>query len=395
MKLALTECSRRLLLFSFFLLSTSALLLHGDSRVEIYDLRYHTHPSFTRIVVDIGKLREYSFNELPSPDRIYVDIFQAKLNPILHDKTVTVNTPYLSQIRIAQKTSSTVRIAVDLDLTKVKQYRVYHLFDPFRVVIDIYPDNPALQAEPDNTSRPAQPTQSGYSMARQLGLGVQRVIIDPGHGGRDPGCIGKKGVQEKAVVLDVCLRLKKLLESRKDLEVTLTRETDIFIPLENRTVIANQKQADLFISVHANANPNGGRAGVETFYLNFSQDPAVIAIAARENATSTKNISEMKDIIEKIVRNSKILESRELAEITQKNLSEKLSKSYLQVNNLGVKGGPFWVLIGGEMPSILVEISHLSNLKEEERLRSSPYRQQIALGIFEGVIEYMASLGKG
>lgn len=387
MKLALTHCCRRLLLLSFFFLSASALFLHGDSRVEIYDLRYHTHPSFTRIVVDIGKLREYSFNELPSPDRIYVDIFQAKLNPILHGKTVTVSTPYLSQIRIAQKTSSTVRIAVDLDLTKVKQYRVYHLFDPFRVVIDIYPDNPA--------SRAAQPTQSGYSMARQLGLGVQRVVIDPGHGGRDPGCIGKKGVQEKNVVLDICLRLKKLLESRKDLEVTLTRETDIFIPLEDRTVIANQKQADLFISIHANANPNGGRSGVETFYLNFSQDPAVNAIAARENATSTKNISEMKDIIEKIVRNSKILESRELAEITQKNLCGNLSKSYTQVKNLGVKGGPFWVLIGGEMPSILVEISHLSNLKEEERLQSSPYRQQIALGIFEGIIEYMASLGKG
>lgn len=366
-----------------------------DPRIEIYNLRSYTHPSYTRVVVDVGKLREYSFNELHNPDRIYVDIYQAKLNPILHGKTFLVQNAYLGQIRIAQKTSSTVRVVADLNFQNVKSYRVWHLFDPFRIVIDIYPHQ-AAESPSGKQPQPPQPAKSGYSMVRQLGLGIQRVVIDPGHGGEDPGCIGKKGLQEKQVVLDVAHRLKNLLDRKGDLEVILTRESDIFIPLENRTVIANQKEADLYISIHANASHNKKRCGVETFYLNFSQDPSVNEIAARENATSTKNISQMKEIITKIVRNSKIVESKELAEKIQINLVDTLSTRYKDVKDLGVKGGPFWVLIGVDnVPSVLVEISHLSNLTEEARLRSPEYRQQAAQGIYEGIIDYLHSLGKG
>lgn len=375
---------------AFFCFSLSS--GENDQRIEIYSLRSYTHPSYTRIVVDIGTLREYSFNELREPDRIYVDIYQTKLNPILHGKTFLVKNAYLSQIRIAQKTTSTVRVVTDLDFQKVKRYRVFHLFDPFRIVIDIYPDSPVLKTSP---AKPPQPAKSGYSMARQLGLGIQRIVIDPGHGGEDPGCIGKKGLQEKNIVLDVSRRLKKLLSQNNGIEVILTRESDIFVPLENRTVIANQKQADLYISIHANANRSKKRSGVETFFLNFSQDPSVNEIAARENATSTKNISEMKEIIKKIVQNSKIVESKDLAEKIQKNLVKYLSKKYKNVKNLGVKGGPFWVLIGGEMPSVLVEISHLSNLREEGMLKNPRYRQEIAQGIYQGILEYIHSLGKG
>ena len=175
----------------------------------------------------------------------------------------------------------------------------------------------------------------------------------------------------------------------------MTRETDIFLPVENRPVIANQKRADLYISVHANSFPNKKRSGVQTFYLNFSHDPSVNAIAAQENATSTKSISEMKDIITKIARNSKIVESKELAEIIQDNIVSTLSKNYKNVKDLGVKGGPFWVLIGGEMPSILVEISHLSNKQEAERLKNPKYRRSVAQGIYGGIKNYMESLGKG
>lgn len=366
-----------------------------DPRIEIYNLRSYTHPSYTRVVVDVGKLREYSFNELHDPDRIYVDIYQAKLNPILHGKTFLVQNAYLGQIRIAQKTVSTVRVVADLNFQRVKRYRVWHLFDPFRIVIDIYPHQ-AAESPSGKQPQPPQPAKSGYSMVRQLGLGIQRIVIDPGHGGEDPGCIGKKGLQEKQVVLDVGHRLKNLLERKGDLEVILTRESDIFIPLENRTIIANQKEADLYISIHANASRNKKRCGVETFFLNFSQDPSVNEIAARENATSTKNISQMEEIITKIVRNSKIVESKELAEKIQINLVKTLSTRYKDVKDLGVKGGPFWVLIGVDnVPSILVEISHLSNLTEEARLRSPEYRQQVAQGIYEGIIEYLHSLGKG
>lgn len=366
-----------------------------DARVEVHSLRHHTHPSFTRIVVDIGQLREYTYNRLSSPDRLYVDVLQARLNPILHGKTIPIQNQYLSRIRIAQKNPSTVRIAADLVPNKIDHYHVFHLPDPFRIVIDIYPKAALQRPAEDSIPQPAEPTASGYSIARQLGLGVRCVVIDPGHGGKDPGCIGKKGTLEKSIVLDVGLRLKKLLDSVEGLNVILTRESDIFIPVENRTVIANQKQADLFISIHANSNPRKKHSGVQSFFLNFSNDPSINAIAARENATSTKSISEMKDIIQKIARNSKIIESMELAQKIQFTLTASLKKKYTAVEDLGAKGGPFWVLIGGDMPSVLVEISHLSNPEEEDRLITSAYRQHVAEGIYQGIMEYMHSLGKG
>ncbi|MFB0566420.1 MAG: N-acetylmuramoyl-L-alanine amidase [Candidatus Aminicenantaceae bacterium] len=367
----------------------------ADQRVEVYNLRSHTHPFFTRIVIDIGKLREYTYNKLTNPDRVYVDIYQARLNPILHGKIIPVKNDYLHQIRIAQKTASTVRAVVDLDFSRINKYQVFHLFDPFRVVIDIYPKKFTQESITSQTPAPPQPTESGYSMIRQLGLGIRRIVIDPGHGGSDPGGISRSGLKEKDVVLKVSLHLKKLLHSRKDLEVILTRESDIFVPLENRTIIANQKKADIFISIHANAHRNRGLSGVETFFLNFSQNPSINEIAARENATSTKNISEMMNIIKNIVRNSKIVESRELAKKIQNSLVRRLSKTYKNVRNLGAKGGPFWVLIGGETPSVLVEVSYLSNYQDESRLKSASYLQQVAQGIYEGIVEYIHSLGKG
>ncbi|MCP2620075.1 N-acetylmuramoyl-L-alanine amidase [Candidatus Aminicenantes bacterium AC-334-K16] len=363
-------------------------------RVEVYNVRSYTHPSYTRIVIDVGQLREYVFNELKSPDRIYIDVFQAKLNPILHGQTIFVNNPYIQKIRIAQRTPQTVRVVVDLNFKQIKRYEVFPLPDPFRIVLDIYPRQTAASSQ-DIPPQPAKPTQSGYTLARQLGLGVHRIVLDPGHGGRDPGCIGRSGLKEKDVVLDVCLRLKKLLESKNQFEVILTRESDIYIPLENRTIIANQKRADLYISIHANANPNRRKKGIMSFYLNFSPDPTVNEIAARENATSSKNIGKMKEIILKIVQNSKIKESQELARAIQKSLITRLKKNFSAVKDMGVKGGPFWVLIGAEMPSVLVEISHLSNPTEESRLKTARYRQEIARGIYEGIINYVKSLGKG
>ncbi len=380
---------------ALLLVSSVSFSLQKDERVEIYDLRHFTHPTFTRIVVDIGTLREYSPHELPSPDRIFVDIYQAKLNPILHNKTYLVQNDYISQIRIAQRSPNTVRVVVDLDFSKVKRFQIWPAFDPFRIVIDIYPQETDSDASTEKSPQPAQPTKEGYSMARQLGLGIQRIVIDPGHGGKDPGAIGKSGTMEKIIVLDICQRLKKLLGANNNLEVIMTRESDIYVPVENRTVIANQKRADLFVSVHANSNPSKKRSGVETFYLNFSQDPSVIETAALENATSTKKLSEMRSILEKIAKNSKVMESKELANDIQKNLVLTLQKKYKDVKDLGYKGGPFWVLIGVETPSVLVEVSYLSNSREETRLKNVQYRQYIAQGIYNGIKEYMNSLGKG
>ncbi|NTV81306.1 MAG: N-acetylmuramoyl-L-alanine amidase [Candidatus Aminicenantes bacterium] len=379
-----------------------------DPRAEIVNLRHYTHPNFTRVVLDIGKLREYTTGELKDPGRIYVDVLQAKLNPILQGQSYPVKTDYISQIRISQKTASTVRVVVDVDFSRVQSYRVYHLPDPFRLVVDIHPRQssgvtaPADKAAPaDKTLPPVKrqvdpndPNFAGASLARQLGLGVKTVVIDPGHGGQHPGAIGKSGLQEKEVNLAVALALKDLL-AKAGIDAILTRESDVDVALERRTVIANQKRADLFVSIHSNAHRDRKRAGVETFFLNISPDPSVIELAAAENATSTKNIGEMKTILEKIVQNSKIKESRSLAEAVQRNLVRTLSQDPPACPNLGVKGGPFWVLIGGEMPSVLVEISHLSNSKEEAKLKTPRYRSLAAQGIYNGIMEYIRSLGKG
>ena len=381
-----------------------------DPRAEIVKLRHYTHPNFTRIVLETGKLREYTPGELKDPDRIYIDVYQAKLNPILHNQSTPVKADYISQVRISQKTSSTVRVVADVDFSKIQSYRVYPLFDPFRLVIDIYPlETKASPTPPDKALPPADKTQppvkrevapqdpalAGTSLARQLGLGVRTIVIDPGHGGPRPGTIGKSGLQEKDVNLAIALALQKLLKEKAGLDAILTRESDVDVPLDNRTVIANQKRADLFVSIHSNAHRDRKRGGVETFFLNISPDPSVIELAAAENATSTKNIGEMKTILQKIVQNTKVQESRDLAEFIQKNLVKALAKDLPSVKNLGVKGGPFWVLIGGEMPSVLVEVSHLSNAKEEAKLKTVRYRELAAQGIYDGIMEYIRSLGKG
>ncbi len=387
------------------LLPTLALSLaagrQDDPRAEIVKLRHYTHPAFTRIVLDIGKLREYTFGELKDPGRIYVDVLQAKLNPILQGQSTEIKTDYISQIRISQKTPSTVRVVADVDFSRIQSYRVFHLFDPFRLVIDIYPRETKAAAA-DKTQPPVKfqvgppdPSLSGTSLARQLGLGVRTVVIDPGHGGPRPGTISKSGLQEKTVNLDIALALQKLLKEKAGLDAILTRESDVDVPLEDRPVIANQKRADLFISIHSNAHRDRKRGGVETFFLNVSPDPSVIELAAAENATSTKNMGEMKTILQKIVLNSKIQESRDLAEKIQRNLVRSLSRDLPSVKSLGVKGGPFWVLIGGEMPSVLVEVSHLSNPKEETKLKTRKYKDLAAQGIYDGIMEYIRSLGKG
>jgi len=395
-RLGLRFKTRRVAVFLFAVLCLAPFCPGQGPLAEVYNLRYYTHPNFTRIVVDVGILREYFSSELRDPQRIYIDIYQAKLNPILREEAVPVKCDYISLVRISQKTPSTVRVVAEVDLAKVERYQVFHVLDPFRVVIDIYPrPGTPTAAAVGKPPQPAQPAKSGYSMARQLGLGIKTIVIDPGHGGSDPGCLDSFGQQEKDTALDISLRLKDLLKAGSELSVILIRETDIHVPLENRTVIANQNKADIFISVHVNAFRKKDRRGVETFYLNFSPDPGVNELAARENATTTKTIGEMDKIIKKIVQNSKIIESKELAQKIQENLVKCLSRNYTEIKDLGTKGGPFWVLIGSEMPSVLVEVSHLSNAQEAQRLKSGAYRQQIAQGIFEGIMAYIQSLGKG
>lgn len=242
--------------------------------------------------------------------------------------------------------------------------------------------------------REAQPTSDGdRSLIRTLGLRIGKIVIDPGHGGHDTGTIGPHGLYEKDLVLDVSKRLGKLLQSRLGAEVVFTRNDDTFIPLETRTAIANQEQADLFVSVHANSSRDPDARGVETYYLNFTSSPEALEVAARENAASDKSIHELQDLVKKIALKEKIEESREFASDVQQSLHSGLAVKTSGMRDRGVKKAPFVVLIGANMPSILAEISFLSNPGDEKRLKTPDYRQRIAESLYRGISRYVNGLG--
>jgi N-acetylmuramoyl-L-alanine amidase len=241
--------------------------------------------------------------------------------------------------------------------------------------------------------REAKPTAAGdRSLIRALGLKIGKIVIDPGHGGHDTGTIGPNGLEEKDLVLEVGRRLGKLLETRLGAEVVYTRKDDTFIPLETRTAIANQARADLFVSIHANSSHDPGARGVETYYLNFTSSPEALEVAARENAVSEKSIYELQDLVKKIALKEKIEESREFAGDVQQSLHSGLAVKSPAIRDRGVKKAPFIVLIGANMPSILAEISFVSNPTDEHRLATSEYRERIAESLYRGIANYVNGL---
>ena len=238
-----------------------------------------------------------------------------------------------------------------------------------------------------------QPTADGApTMARALGLKINRIVIDAGHGGHDSGTIGPDGLEEKNVALDVALRLGALLKQRLGADVIYTRDDDTFIPLETRTAIANKAQADLFISIHANSSPDPEVRGVEVYYLNFTTSADALEVAARENAVSDQSIYQLSSLVRKIALQDKISESRAFAEDVDQSLYDGLEAGNPGLKNRGVKKAPFVVLIGANMPSILAEISFLSNPESDRDLHSPQYRQRIAEALYRGVARYVDSL---
>jgi N-acetylmuramoyl-L-alanine amidase len=239
----------------------------------------------------------------------------------------------------------------------------------------------------------ARPEANGRrSLIRALGLKVGRIVIDAGHGGHDTGTIGPSGLQEKDLVLDVGLRLGQLLQERMGADVVYTREDDTFVPLETRTAIANQEQADLFISIHANSSSDASARGVETYYLNFNPSREAMAVAARENAVSEKSVHELSDLVKKIALGDKVEESREFASDVQEALWHGLATKRHKIRDRGVKQAPFIVLIGANMPSILTEISFVSNPHDERNLEKPKYRQKIAESLYRGIARYVNGL---
>jgi len=417
------------------------------------NIRFWEAPNSVRVVVDLSGSVQFKQGDAKSPDRVFIDISSARLNSMLAGKQMPVKSSLLEQIRVGQFDNSTVRVV--LDVGTVGHVTSYALQDPDRLVIDVMgtetspptttiataaiapaatPEpikvaiseevppaipavavavdaapapvaapirpkakTPAIAAkttvakpvEDDIRITPAKPTSNGdRSLVRSLGLKLQRVVIDAGHGGHDTGTIGPTGYTEKELVLDVAQRLRDLITKELNAEVVMTRDDDKFVPLETRTAIANQQEADLFISVHANSSRVRTVRGVETFFLNLTSSREALEVASRENAASEQSIHALQGLINKIMLRDKVDESRELAQLIQKSMASRKNSG----TDRGVKQAPFVVLIGAHMPSILSEISFISNPQEEKLLRTPEYRQQIAESLFDGVRSYAESL---
>jgi N-acetylmuramoyl-L-alanine amidase len=247
----------------------------------------------------------------------------------------------------------------------------------------------AVAGAPTLSGTPSANLEGTFSLSRQLGLGIARVVIDPGHGGHDPGA-QVRGLNEADLVLDVALRLEQLLLKQPGVEVVLTRRTDVFIPLEERTEIANREEADLFLSIHANASRSSKARGIETYFLNFASNPEAQAVAARENAASGRTMHSLPDIVKAITLNNKLDESRDFATMVQRAMVERLRQHVPR--DLGVKQAPFVVLIGAGMPSVLAEISFVTNPQEGRLLKANAYRQRIAEALFDGIAQYQRAL---
>ncbi|CAK8721244.1 hypothetical protein GCAAIG_10850 [Candidatus Electronema halotolerans] len=372
-------------------------------------IQHWSSDRYSRVAVNASEPTEYHV-ELPDrssgkPGTLHIDFEHISATPAVLTPVVLKNSLVKS---IYTKLSGTDAVRVSLELAAAADCKVFSLNDPFRVVIDIHslaePEKTVAAATREEEKKIEKPEEKKaeepvikaqskvkpveaekLTLAQQLGLGIKRIVIDPGHGGKDTGAIAF-GLKEKDIVLKVAKRIRKILK-REHYEIFLTREKDVFIPLEERTAIANTKGADLFLSIHVNAHPKSWVRGVETFYLNLAANPEAMRVAALENATSTRSMSEMENILTDLMKNTKIKESSQLAEFIQTSMAEGL-RPY-KIRSLGVKKAPFYVLIGAQMPAALAEISFITNEKEAKLLKNDRYLQTIAEQIAAGVTAYI------
>lgn len=364
-------------------------------------------PTVARVVLDVPRIENYSVFSLPHPFRLVIDIHgaaksvearasapsigfmarRARSSTPAHEGPFS-QPPFETAPESAVTSEGINRVAPNGSARS----RLAGSSASHRIA------SPAQRNGSENlpaSAAPPVPAAEGGSptLTRALGLKIRRIVIDPGHGGHDTGTIGPSGLEEKNVVLDVALRLRKLIERRMGCQVIMTRSTDTFIPLEERTAIANESSADLFVSIHANASQDPSARGVEIYYLNFTSDPEALELAARENATSQESVYQLQSLVKKIALSEKIGESRQFARIMDARLVSHLDEYGDPQINRGVKKAPFVVLIGANMPSILAEISFLTNPRDERLLREGSFRQMIAVGLYNGIARYAESLG--
>jgi N-acetylmuramoyl-L-alanine amidase len=393
-------------------------------------------PDVVRIVIQLDNETPFHDERAPNPDRLVIDLARTRRSSAAAEQTVrlSADSDVVKQVRVAPLQNQSTRLT--FDATGVATYSIYALYNPYRLVIDCVraPRNAPLRplasrplltawgrrlpsADPRDaaliqdarttsastasdrtaavTASPGAATDSSagrnLSMARQLGLGISRIVIDPGHGGHDPGAKGDD-ITEAELVLDVALRLEKMLLKVPGVEVVLTRRTDDFVGLQERTAIANRENADLFLSIHANASENDQARGVETYFLNFANNLSAADVATRENAASGQAMAALPDFVKAIALNNKLDESRQFATDVQRLMIERLRPANKTVRDLGVKQAPFVVLIGAAMPSVLTEVSFITNPQEAKLLRGPAYRQRIADALYGAIRKYQMSL---
>jgi len=387
------------------------------SPTVINRLRYWSNPSYTRIVIDGSRETPYTPKLLEQdsnadkPQRLYIDFENSRIGQDLQ-KAIPIDDDLLLGARAGQCTPDVVRVVIDIK--SFKTYKVFSLSNPFRTIIDVwgkdFGERPATAVAAKTKQAPQRhkkplvaPKPRVYQaairsnndltpndLAKQFALGVNRIVIDAGHGGHDIGAPGYiKGVREKDVVLSIARRLAKKIRKELGCEAIMTRDSDRFLTLEERTAIANTQNADLFISIHCNASKSPRVYGFETYYLNLATDDDAILVAARENATSRKTISDLQNILNDLMQNSKINESSRLAAFVQNALHRQMKGRYKYVSNKGVKQAPFYVLLGAQMPAILVETSFISNQRECQRLVTAQYQEDLCEAIVKGVRGYI------
>ncbi len=404
---------------------------------SLNDIRRQPLESGSRVMVSFDREVSFVSEQLDNPARLFFDFRGTEASRPYRNTTVAFDgDPVIAQVRLGRHPNQVTRVVLDLRDSATIDCRSFTLYDPFRVVIDCLRSatqvaEHQLRAEPylvplpelgtrvdplpamasilkaevitsrellpipwsDRSAEPSTTSNRVFSVARQLGLGVARIVIDPGHGGRDPGA-RREGLNEADLVLDIALRLQqRLATALPDLEVILTRRDDAYLSLEERTALANRVGADLFLSIHANASANHKARGVETYFLNLTTDPDGEAVAARENSTGDATMRHLETLVEAIATNSKVEESRDFAQDVQEALVQRLRPIDPDLPDLGVKQAPFVVLIGARMPSVLSEVAFLTNTQDAELLSSEEYRDHIADALLEGIVRYQQSLG--
>jgi N-acetylmuramoyl-L-alanine amidase len=386
-----------------------------------------------RITLQLGREVPFRSERLEGPARVFIDLDNTRAVEGIKDATIPFPDDVVRQVRVGRQPDTTTRVV--MDLAGAGRHSLYALYNPYRVVIDfdraqtvpaVVPavavetrpappavaaltrsgdarivaaatlpapePPPSVAAEPPPPPTPPSVNRSGgFSLSRQLGLGVSRIVIDAGHGGHDPGA-KTRSMTEAELVLDVALKLEELLLKQGGFAVVMTRRDDTFIALEERTAIANREGADLFLSIHANASTDTSARGIETYFLNLTTNPAAEAVAARENATSGRSMGQLPDIVKAIALNNKIDESRDFASMIQGSLFTQVRKADKNVRNLGVKQAPFMVLLGATMPSVLAEISFITNRQDAALLKTDKHRRRIAEALYSGVLRYQQSL---